>query len=168
VRREHEPRARVRGAQDAAEPAQQRVQAPQPPGEPRGPLVALGARRVAHLVLDVGEQRRAAVLGAAEQPERRVEPLAIEVRVEVAEAGRQAAAHLPVGGRVRAPRQPAAAVAQPEQRVELLDELLRGHAAAQRPDADRVARRRLVGDLEDRDRRCRAGSAGRRSRPARA
>ena len=68
----------------------------------------------------------------------RVEPLAVEVRVEVAEAGREAAAHLPVGARVLAARQPAPAVAQAEQRVELLDQLGRRGAPAHRPDGDGV------------------------------
>ena len=67
--------------------------------------------------------------------ERRVEPAAVEVGVEVAQARRQAAAHLPVGRRVVAARQLAAAVAQAEQRVELLD------AARPRRGARAAARR---------------------------
>ena len=51
-----------------------------------------------------------------------------------------------------AARQPAAAVAQPEQRVELLDQLVREPPAAQRSDRDRVAGRRLGRHLEDRER----------------
>ena len=51
-----------------------------------------------------------------------------------------------------AARQRAPAVAQPEQRVELLDQLGRRRAAAHRADADRVARGRLARDLEDRER----------------
>ena len=51
-----------------------------------------------------------------------------------------------------APRQLAPAVAQREQRVELLDELRRGGLPAQRPDRDAVAGRRLARDLEDRER----------------
>ena len=51
-----------------------------------------------------------------------------------------------------AARQRAAAVAQPEQRVELLDELGRRRAAAHRADADGVARGGLARDLEDRER----------------
>ena len=109
-----------------------------------------GGRRLAHLRLDVREQRRSAV--DLEEAERPVEPLAVEVGVEVAEAGRQAAAHLPVGGRVRARVQRAAAVAQPEQRVELLDQLGGGGAPADGADADRVAGGGLARDLEDRER----------------
>ena len=102
MRREHEPRARVRGAQDAAEPAQQRLQARAPALQPRRALEArASARGRAHLPVDVGEQRDAAVRAVDEQAQRGVEPLAVEVRVEVAEARRQAAAHLPVGRRVR-------------------------------------------------------------------
>ena len=51
-----------------------------------------------------------------------------------------------------AARQRAPAVAQPEQRVELLDELDRAGAPAQRPDGDAVPGRRLARDLEDRER----------------
>ena len=48
--------------------------------------------------------------------------------------------------------QRASAVAEAEQRVELLDQLGRRHAPADRADADRMARRRLARDLEDRER----------------
>ena len=51
-----------------------------------------------------------------------------------------------------APRQLAPAVAQREQRVELLDELRRRGLPAQRPDRDAVAGGRLARDLEDRER----------------
>ena len=51
-----------------------------------------------------------------------------------------------------AARQLASAVAQAEQRVELLDQLGGEVAPAQRPDVDRVARRRLRRDLEHRER----------------
>ena len=83
----------------------------------------------------MGEQRGAAVAAVDEQAQRLVEPLAVEVGIEVAEAGREAAAHLAVGGRVVAARELAAAVAQAEQRVELLHELGRGGAPAHRADA---------------------------------
>ena len=43
-------------------------------------------------------------------------------------------------------------MAQPEQRVDLLDQLGRRRAPAHGPDADRVAGGRLVRDLEDRER----------------
>ena len=81
-----------------------------------------------------------------------VEPLAVEVRVQVVQARRQAAAHLPVGRRVLAARQRAPAVAQAEQRVELLDQLGGGRPPAHRADADRVAGGGLARDLEDRER----------------
>ncbi len=51
-----------------------------------------------------------------------------------------------------------AAVAQAEQRVELLDELRREPPAAQRPDRHRVARGRLGGHLEDRERNVEAAA----------
>ena len=111
---------------------------------------ALGRRGV-HLGLDVGEQRPGAV-AAGEQPERGVQALAVEVRVEVAQARREAAAHLPVDGGMLAPRQRPAAVAQAEERVELLDQLGGGRPPAQRADGHRVPRGGLAGDLEDRER----------------
>ncbi len=49
------------------------------------------------------------------------------------------------------PRQPPAAVPQAEQGDELLDELDRGRASAQRPDVDRRRGRRRGPDLEDRE-----------------
>ena len=67
-----------------------------------------------------------------------------------------------------AARQPPPAVAQAEQRVELLDELVRESPAAQRPDRDRVpggrARRRPRGSGTG----CRAGSGCSTSRSSRA
>ena len=93
--------------------------------------------------MDVVDQPLRGVSAAEEQPERRIQPAAVEIRVEIAEARRQAAAHLPVGRRVIAPLQAPAAVAQAEQRVELLDQLGGEPSAAQRPDRDRVAGGRL-------------------------
>ena len=51
-----------------------------------------------------------------------------------------------------AARQRAPAVAQPEQRVELLDQLGRGRPAPHRADAHGVAGGGLARDLEDRER----------------
>ena len=68
------------------------------------------------------------------------------------QARREAAAHLPVGRRVLAARQRAPAVAQAEQRVELLDQLGGGRPPPHRADADGVAGGGLARDLEDRER----------------
>ncbi|CAA9474403.1 MAG: hypothetical protein AVDCRST_MAG30-350 [uncultured Solirubrobacteraceae bacterium] len=152
VRGEHQPGARVRGPQHAADPPQQRGEALVAAAQPRRALEGLLLRRRPHLALEVVEQRGAAVTRAREERERAVEPLAVEVRVEVAEARRQAAAHLPVGRRVLAARQRAPAVAQPEQRVELLHELRGDDPPAHGPDAHRVPGGRLPRDLEDRER----------------
>ena len=57
------------------------------------------------------EQVLARGRGAGEGRQRLVEPPAVEVRVEVAEARRQAAPHLAVSRRVLAELEPAAAVA---------------------------------------------------------
>ena len=83
---QHEPRARVRGGQHAVELDQQdreaRVAAPQPGGA----LEALLARGGAHLLVDVREHRARRVAAGGEQSERRVEPRAVDVRVQVVQA----------------------------------------------------------------------------------
>ncbi len=149
--REDEPGAGVGGAQHAAEPAHERLQPRPPARQPGRPLVLARLRRRAQLALEMVEQGAAAVATVDEQPQGRVEPLAVQVRVEVAEARGQAAAHLPVRARVLAPREPAAAVAQAEEGVELLDELGGGRAAAHRADVDAVPAGRLARDLEHRE-----------------
>ena len=72
---------------------------------------------------------------ALEVAEREVDLAAVGVRVEVPEAGRHAAAHLPVGRRVLAQLERAAAVAQPVERGELV-----GQLAGERPRAERARR----------------------------
>ena len=131
---EHEPRAGVRRRQGAAERADERGDPLAPATQPGRALEALAGRRGAHLRIDVRQQRRAAVAAAGEQRERLVELAAVEVRVEVVQARRHAAPHLPVRRRPRTQAQLAPAVTQAEQRVELLLELDRRGAAAQRPD----------------------------------
>ena len=129
---------------------QQRLQAPAAALEPGGALEALrgGGPRIWRRRARAARCRRRAGRRTAQ---RGVEPLAVEVGVEVAQARRQAAAHLPVGRGVLAPREPRAAVAQPEQRVELLDEL--GGAARPRTGPTQTAcpRGGLARDLEDRE-----------------
>ena len=147
-------------AEDVEQPGQALAAAAQPARA----LELLARGGAAHLVVDVGQQRRPAVALAGEERERLVEPAAVEVGVEVAQAGRQAAAHLAVGRRAVAPRERAAAVAQAEERVELLEQLDRRRAPAQRPDADAQPGGGRRGDLEHGERRCRGGSAGTRSR----
>src|SRR5262249_31017731 len=119
--------------------------------QPRGALVALGVAGLADLLVDAREQRGVAVL-ADEELERGVEALAVEVRVQVVQTGRKTAAHLAVGAQMLAARERAAAVAQAEERVELLDELGRGGATAHRADTYGVAGGGLGRDLEDRER----------------
>ena len=137
-----------RAAEDVEQPGQALAAAP----EPAGALELLAVGGPAHLGVDVGQQRRPAVALAGEERERLVEPAAVEVRVEVAEAGRQAAAHLAVGRGAVPPRERAPAVAQAEERVELLEQLHRRRAAAQRPDADAQPGRGRRGDLQDGER----------------
>ena len=117
-------RAGVGRAQHAAE-ARQHIGQPleAPPQHLRALVAALG-RRLLHAFLEVAEQQRARLLGTREQRQRLVEPAAVGVGIEVAEAGRHAAAHLPVDRGVLAAREAAAAVAQPEERLELADQLL--------------------------------------------
>src|SRR5205823_4360331 len=71
--------------------------------------------------------------------ERLVESSPVEVRVEIAQTRRQAAAHLPVRGWVLAEPQCPSAMPQTEQRVELFDELPGSCPAAYRADVDRVS-----------------------------
>ena len=149
---QHEPRPRVGGGDRAAERVEQPGQALAAAPEPAGALEALAVGGPAHLGVDVGQQRRPAVALAGEERERLVEPAAVEVRVEVAEAGRQAAAHLAVGRGAVPPRERAPAVAQAEERVELLEQLDRRRAAAQRPDADAQPGCGRRGDLQDGER----------------
>ncbi len=150
VRREHEPRPRVGRRERAVERAHERRDARAPAAQPGRALVALLGGGRAHLRVEVLDERRAAVALAAEERERLVEAAAVDVRVEVVEARRHAAPHLPVGRRPRPQAQLAAAVAQAEERVELLLELDGGRAAAQRADRDRPSGGRLARDLEDR------------------
>ena len=149
---QHEPGARMRRGQHAVELDEQDRQALAPAPQPGGALEALLARGRAHLLVHVGEHGPGRVAARREQPKRRVQARPVDVRVEVVQARRQAAAHLPVRRRMVAARQLASAVAQAEQRVELLDQLGGEVAPAQRPDVDRVARRRLRRDLEHRER----------------
>jgi len=115
-----------------------------------GALIEALGGRLAHLLLDVVKQRPPAVVFALEQRERRVEPAAVEVRVEVAEARRQAAAHLPVGRGIVAAPERATAVAQPEERVELPDQLDRRRPSPHRPDVYRPPGRGLGRHVEHR------------------
>ena len=101
VRREHEPRAGVGGAQHAAEAGRAATRAARG-GAAARPRARSGARpRPRASARRRGRAAPPRRRPRDEQPQRRVEPLAVEVRVEVAEARRQAAAHLPVGRRVR-------------------------------------------------------------------
>ncbi len=86
------------GLEHSLEPAQDHLEPPPPPPQPRRTLEALLGRCGPHLALDVLEQPARAV--SKEQPERLVQPPPVEVRVEVAEAGRKAAPHLAIGRRV--------------------------------------------------------------------
>ena len=107
---------------------------------------------------------RAAVAAAGEQRERLVEPAAVEVRVEVAQARRQAAAHLPVGRRTARSGSPRPQWRSPNSELSCSTQLDGERAAAQRPDVDRRARARARARPRAPGTRCPGGSAGRRSR----
>ena len=96
----------MRGLERAAEPLEDHAEPAQAPAQPRRTLVQLLLGGRSHLALDVGEQTLPAVRSADEQPQRLVEPAAVEVRVEVAQARRQAPAHLSVRGRILAEHEP--------------------------------------------------------------
>ena len=143
---EQQPRARVGRLEHARRAA--RGSTPRrcaAPAQRAGALVAPLGGGGAHLARRRGRAAaaRAAAGARDEQPQHLVEPPPVEVGVEVAQARRQAAPHLPVRRRVLTARQPPPAVAQPEQRVELLDQLERQPPAPQRTDRDRVAGRRV-------------------------
>jgi hypothetical protein len=82
--------------------------------------------------------------------EREVELAAVGVRVEVAEAGGDAAAHLPVRRRVLAHLEAAPAVAQAVQRGEVVGELGGQRLRPERPHVHGVAGSGLGGHVEDR------------------
>ena len=129
---------------------------------PRARSAAVAGLR--DLFVDAREERLAAV-PADEEFERGFEPFAVEVGVQVVQAGRQAAAHLAVGGRMLAAGQLTAAVPQAEEGVELLDELGRRRGRGpgrRRPRGRRRARARPRGSGTG----CPAGSGCRRSRRA--
>ena len=71
-------------------------------------VVALIGGGPAHAAVDLRQQGVAGA-GSLEVRERRVDLAAVRVGVEVAEAGRNAASHLPVGGRMLTQLQGAAA-----------------------------------------------------------
>ena len=95
---------------------------------------------LAHPPVELLDQRlaRARLL---EMAQRQIELAPVGVRVEVAQAGRHAPAHLPVRRRVLADLQLAPAVAQPVHRGELVGQLRGERAAPERPDVHRVPRR---------------------------
>jgi hypothetical protein len=101
---QHEPRARVRRGQHPVELHEQDREALAAAPQPGSALEALLARGNPHLLVHVREHRARGVAARGEQRERRVEPRAVDVRVEVVQARRQAAAHLPIDGWVVAPR----------------------------------------------------------------
>lgn len=135
--------------QHATEPSENRPQPSPAPAQPQGALVAPITRGAAHLALDVAEQVRGRV-AIQEQAKGLVQATPVEVRVQITQTRRQAAAHLPVGRRVLAAGQPAPAVTKPKQRIELLDQLASQTRTAQRADVDRVPGGRLAAYLEDR------------------
>ena len=143
------PGPRVRGGEHPAQPLQEHRQPAAAAQEPGRPLVALGRGGGGHLLVHVAQQRRAAVARCREEGERLVEAAAVGVGIEVAQAGRRAAAHLAVGRGMLAARELAPAVAQREQRVELLAQLDRERPPAQRPDADPAPGGRRRGHLQD-------------------
>ena len=124
---QHQARLGVDGPQHAVQAVQQRRQPLAPPRQRRGRLVALLSRRRGHPVVDLLEQGRRGALGGLEQRQRRVDLAAVGVGVQVAQAGGAAAAHLAVDRRRVAPAQRASAVAQLEQRRQVVGQL--GRAA---------------------------------------
>jgi hypothetical protein len=82
-----------------------------PAPQPGGALEVLLGSRGAHLLVEMSEQRGAAVARAGEQRQGLVEAAAVEVGVQIAQARRQAATHLAIGAGPVAPRELAPAMA---------------------------------------------------------
>ncbi len=146
---QHQPRCRVGGAQDSLQPLEHPGQAPAPAHQGGGALVAPAGGGLLDAAVDLAQQVLPG-LRALEVGERAVQLAAVGVRVQVAEAGGDAAAHLPVGRRVLAQLQRPAAVAQPVERGELVGQLRGERPAAQRPDVHGVPHGGLGGHLQHR------------------
>src|SRR5260370_27422719 len=100
----------MRRPQDAAEPREELLEAFMARAQPGSALVAERLRRGTHLSLHVLEQPGSTLAATGEQGERLVEAATVGVGVEVAQAGREAAAHLSVGRGPRATAQHAPAM----------------------------------------------------------
>ena len=166
VRGEHEPRPRVGGGQHAAEALEQLGQplAAARAATPRARSAGASAA-AAHLARRRGRAApRPPSPLAGEQRERLVEPAAVEVRVEVAQARRQAAAHLPVGRRAaRAAAAPRPQWRSPNSELSCSSSSTAGARPRSGPIADRRARAPARARPRAPGTRCRGGSAGRRS-----
>lgn len=113
--REDQPRDGVRGLQEALEAVEDDRQAACAAAQPERALVAVLGGRLAHLCVHVADEPPAAVaVRCHEGLQGRVQAAAVEVGVQVAQAGRQAPPHLAVGGGMLATHQLAGAVAQTE------------------------------------------------------
>ena len=140
------------GQQDAVDAAQDRAKARVAATQRFRALVPPPLRSGRHLALDMSEQRLSAIPVPQEHPQRRVESTTVGVGVEVTQARGQAASHLTVRRRVLAAHQPATAMSQRKQRLQLLHELGDPAASPQRTDVDRVPGGGSAGDLQHRER----------------
>ena len=84
MRGEDQPRPDVRRLERAVETPEDRLEAPAAAVQRRGTLVVELARGRAHLLIEPVEQQPPGV--AVEHAQRLVQPAAVQVRVEVAEA----------------------------------------------------------------------------------
>ncbi len=82
----HHPGRGVGGLEDAAEAAEHDLEPARAAPQPCRPLIPELPGRRPHLRRDVGEQLLPTVGAADEQPQRRVEPSAVQVRIEVSQA----------------------------------------------------------------------------------
>jgi len=116
MRREHESRPRMGRLEHATEAIEDQAQALAPAAQPHRSLVALLGGRRSHSGLDVRDQTFAATgLAVHEQSQGLIQAPPVQIRIEIAQAGRKAPAHLAIGGGVLSPRQPPPAVTKTEQ-----------------------------------------------------
>ncbi len=85
MRGEDQPRAHVGGLQHAAQPVQQGRQPPPATAQRRRALVALLGGCSPHLTVDMVKQRTPGI-GGGEQAQHLVEPSAVEVGIQIAQA----------------------------------------------------------------------------------
>ena len=87
VPRQHQPGPDMRRLENPIEPPQDHAQPACSPAQPGGALVELSGSCLSHLRLDMRHKQLSRVAATDEHPQSLVQAPAVEVRVEIAEAG---------------------------------------------------------------------------------